>query len=258
MFMITQLWLRIFGAGVCFIALIFFILPMFAGIHHAGCILGSILSILGAVFFICNPIIAEKLQQIWENGTGRIVLCVLIGFLAVSVILAVAISVGMCKAIATKPKEEHTVIVLGCKVRNDGLSLMLLHRMQAAETYLKAHPDIPVILCGGRGHDEPVSEAQAMNNYLIANGIDKERIYLEDKSTSTFENLQNAKDILDENDLGYDITIVTDGYHQLRASLMASSLNLKADAVSAKTSWYLVPCYWVREWLGVCYQFIFG
>ena len=171
--------------------------------------------------------------------------------------MAVAISIGMCKAIATKPKEEHTVIVLGCKVRNDGLSLMLLHRMQTAETYLKAHPDIPVILCGGQGNDEPMSEAQAMCNYLIEHGIDKERIYLEDKSTSTFENLQNAKDILDENDLGYDITIVTDGYHQLRASLMASSLNLKADAVSAKTSWYLVPCYWVREWLGVCYQLIF-
>ncbi|MEE5991683.1 MAG: YdcF family protein [Oscillospiraceae bacterium] len=258
MFMITQLWLRIFGAGVCFTALIFFVLPMFVGIHHAGCIVGSIVSILGAVFFICNPMIAGKLQQIWGNDTGRIVLCVLIGFLAVSVILAVAISIAMGKAIATKPKEEHPVVVLGCKVRNDGLSLMLLHRMQAAETYLKAHPDVPVILCGGQGNDEPMSEAQAMCNYLTEHGIDKNRIYLDDKSTNTFENLQNAKEVLDENELDYDITIVTDGYHQLRASLIASSLKLKADAVSAKTSWYLVPCYWVREWLGVCYQFIFG
>ena len=209
-------------------------------------------------FFIFEPIIIGKCYEIWQNETGRILLCILAGFIVIGIILSIAISVAMGKAIATKPKQEHTVVVLGCKVRNDGLSLMLLHRMQAAETYLKAHPDIPVILCGGQGDDEPMSEAQAMCNYLTEHGIEKERIYLEDKSTSTFENLQNAKDILDENELDYDITIVTDGYHQLRASLMASSLNLKADAVSAKTSWYLVPCYWVREWLGVCYQLVLG
>ena len=51
---------------------------------------------------------------------------------------------------------------------------------------------------------------------------------------------------------------MTDGYHQLRASMIADDLKLETDHVSAYTSWYLVPTYWVREWMGVCYQLVFG
>jgi serine/threonine-protein kinase len=54
------------------------------------------------------------------------------------------------------------------------------------------------------------------------------------------------------------ITIVTDGFHQFRASLIAKDCGLSCDAVSAKTPWYLAPSYWVREWLGVAQFLIFG
>ncbi len=156
------------------------------------------------------------------------------------------------------PKTEKPVVVLGCQVKNSGPSLMLRHRLDATYAYLQEHQNVPVIVCGGQGADEPMSEAQCMYEYLVNKGISSERIYREDTSTSTYENLRNAKGILQQHGMGTDITIVTDGFHQLRADMIAKKLSLKTSHVSADTSWYLVPVYWVREWLGVCYQFVFG
>ena len=54
------------------------------------------------------------------------------------------------------------------------------------------------------------------------------------------------------------MTIVTDGFHELRASCIAKDVGLAADSVPAKTPWYLAPSYWVREWLGMAQFLIFG
>lgn len=258
MFAIPQLWVRIVGVVLCAVLLFFFATPMLVGIRNVGCYAGTVVSLLGIAFFAANPIVARWLQAVWDNGTGHVVMCVLIGAVVLDCVLAIAISVGMIGAIRDKPKDEAPVVILGCKVRGETPSLMLQRRLDAAVPYLKAHPDVPVIVCGGQGKDEAISEAACMAKYLTAQGIAAERIYQDAQSTSTFENLTNAKDILEQNELGYKIIVVTDGYHQLRASMVADSIKLETDAISAKTSWYLVPVYWVREWLGVCYQFVFG
>lgn len=259
MFTIPQLWIRLLGAGVCIVLLALFINPMLLGIRNVGCYAGTAGSLLGLVFFAANPWAAKLLDALWENGIGHVVLCVLIGALVLCGVLAFAISVGMTAKILDKPKEEAPVVILGCKVRNGVPSLMLQRRLDAAVPYLKDHPDVPVIVCGGQGPDESISEAQCMKDYLTGKGIAAERIYQDAYSSSTQENLRNAKEILEQKvPETTNIIIVTDGYHQLRASMIAENLRLTTDAISAKTSWYLVPCYWVREWLGVCYQFVFG
>lgn len=258
MLLIPQVWIRIIGIVLCVVALGFFVNPMLLGIRNVGCYVGTLVSLLGIAFFAANPMIAKWLGHIWGYDTGRFVLCIVYGFTALSCILAVAISIGMVCAMSDHPKDEAPVVILGCKVRGETPSLMLQKRLDAAIPYLKDHPDVQVIVCGGQGADESISEAACMTTYLQEHGIAAERIHQDSQSTSTYENLRNAKDILDENELGINVIIVTDGYHQLRASLIAKSLKLSTDAISAKTSWYLVPAYWVREWLGVCYQFVFG
>lgn len=255
---IPQLWIRLVGLAVCIVLLAFFINPMLLGVRHAGCYTGCILTILGGAFFLWNAPISAFLGRMWENSHGRIVLCIVSGLLSLCVILAIAVSAGMCKAMWTAPKSEHTVVVLGCKVRGTSPSLMLRCRLDAACAYLEEHPDVPVIVCGGQGADEGISEAQCMAEYLEGKGISPERIHREDKSVSTRENLTNAKEILEANEWDSEITIVTDGFHELRASLIAGDLGLKASAVPARTPWYLVPSYWVREWLGVADFFVFG
>jgi uncharacterized SAM-binding protein YcdF (DUF218 family) len=161
-------------------------------------------------------------------------------------------------ALHKKPKAESTPVVLGCKVRGSTPSLMLQRRLDAAFAYLQAHPDVPVIVCGGRGPDEDISEAQCMAEYLTGKGVPEHQIYREEHSVSTRENLTNAKAILERELFDRHITIVTDGFHQFRASLIAKDCGLSCDAVSAKTPWYLAPSYWVREWLGVAQFLIFG
>lgn len=258
MFSIPQLWVRMLGAGICIVLLVLFVIPVLLGIRNIGCYAGMAVSLLGLVFFAANSRAAKLLDAVWKNGIGHVVLCVLIGLLALSAVLAFGISIGMAAKIHDKPKEEAPVVILGCKVRNGVPSLMLQRRLDAAIPYLKEHPDIPVIVCGGQGPDESISEAQCMTEYLTGQGIAPERIYQDAFSTSTQENLRNAREILEQQELGTNIIVVTDGYHQLRASMIAENLRLTTDTISAKTSWYLVPCYWVREWLGVCYQFVFG
>lgn len=258
MFFIPQLWVRVLGAALCVVLLALFVNPMLLGIRNVGCYFGAAVSLLGIVFFAANSWVAGLLTKVWENGVGHIVMCVVIGVAALSVVLAFAISCGMVKAMYAKPKDEAPVVILGCKVKDGRPSLMLKRRLDAALPYLEEHPDVQIIVCGGQGPDEAMSEAQCMTEYLTGQGIAANRIHQDTTSTSTLENLQNAKDILEDNEWGTKIIIVTDGYHQLRASMVADSLRLDAYAISAPTSWYLVPTYWVREWLGVCYQFVFG
>ncbi len=258
MFSVSNIWIRI--AGIVFFAvfLILFLNPFFLGIRNVGNIAGTVVCILGIVFFAANSLIAPPLQKIWSKEPGHFLLCILIGFISLGFLLALFISGCMVRSMNNKPKTEMPVVILGCQVRSSGPSLMLKRRLDAAYSYLSEHPDVPVIVCGGQGSNEPMTEAQGMYDYLVQKGIDGERICQEDTSTSTFENLRNAREILNEQEWGSEIIIVTDGYHQLRASMIAKDLSLKTKAVSAKTSWYLVPTYWVREWLGVCYQAILG
>ncbi len=258
MFVIEPLWVRLLGTLVFAALFLLFISPFFLGIRNIGNIAGTALSILGILFFAANPLVSKLLQKVWENNVGHVVLCGVIGLLCICAVGAVIISGFMLHAANDAPKEENVVVVLGCKVRNGVPSLMLRRRLDAAHAYLTEHPDVPVIVCGGQGPDEAISEAQCMFNYLTEHGIDEARIIREDRSTSTIENLQNAQDILHENDWGDRITIATDGYHQLRASMIADDLKLESDHISAKTSWYLVPTYWVREWMGVVYQLVLG
>lgn len=258
MFVIENFWLRFAGCAVFIVLLALFVNPFLLGIRNIGNILGTLVSVLGLVFFAANPIVSKLLQKIWAHNIGHVVLCICIGLLCLSGVLAAVISGFMIHAAFDAPKEENVVVVLGCKVKNGAPSLMLRRRLDAAYAYLTEHPDVPVIVCGGQGDDEAISEAQCMYDYLISKGIDSERIIQENTSTSTYENLRNAQAILDEQDWEHRVTIVTDAFHQLRASMIADGLKLETDHVSAYTSWYLLPTYWVREWLGVCYQFVFG
>ena len=258
MFVISALWVRILGSVIFSTGLLFSVCPFFGGIHHEGCILGTIVSVSGLVYFALNPVVSGFLQKIWETRFGHLILCLITGLSGVGIILSIVLSILMIHSAYDKPETENTVVVLGCKVRNGAPSLMLQKRLDTALQYLNQHEDVPVIVCGGQGADESISEAQCMSEYLISHGIDKNRIYLDDTSTSTLENMQNAKEIIAKQGWTPEIIIITDGYHQYRSAKFAQSLGLKTSAVSAKTSWYLVPSYWVREWLGICYQFVFG
>lgn len=124
-------------------------------------------------------------------------------------------------------------IVLGAKVNQTGLSLTLRYRLDAALAYAKEYPHVTLILSGGQGSDEPMSEAEAMQRFLIENGIEESRLLLEDSSTSTYENFLFSTKLLPYYE--DSITIISSDFHLARAQKIARNLNLKSDVVAAQT-----------------------
>lgn len=241
----------IFSAGF-----IIFIAPFFAGIVNAGNCFGAFICALMSLFSIFNDKVSEAVYRIYGHTAGKIAVISVITFLISGFILAAVISGFMIHSMNDKPSEPDTVIILGCKVKGQRPSLMLKRRLDTACKYLKENNDVLVIVSGGQGKDEIMSEAECMKSYLIQNGISSDRIYKEDRSSSTYENFKFSKEIMQEYNLGERLTVVTDGYHQLRAGMIADSLGIETNAVSAPTALWLVPTYWVREWIAVVYTFI--
>lgn len=129
------------------------------------------------------------------------------------------------------PQADY-LIVLGCQVNGTVPSLMLRQRIDAAANYLKTYPDAACIVSGGMGPGEDITEAACMYNYLTAAGIDPVRILLEDKSTSTMENLRFSMALLEP---GATVAIVSNEFHLYRAGKMAEKLGLDAKLVPADT-----------------------
>ena len=248
---------RAFPALISLLFLLLFLSPIGVGIFNIGNAAGAVVSALLLCIFIFHKQFAALVSSLWGKLPGRIVL-VIIGFLtAAAIIWAIAVSCLMIREMNDNPPNPNTtVVVLGCKVKDGAPSLMLKKRLDAAVSYLESEPEVKVIVSGGKGDDEIMSEAECMYRYLTDKGIAPSRIFREDKSVSTEENLSFSKKIIKENSLPEDITIITDGYHQLRADMLAERLGIKAYNISAHTSRWLVPTYWVREWFGVAYYIV--
>lgn len=242
-----------------FVLFMLFLLPMMVGgIINIGNIAGALVSgLLTAVFLFYNKF-CRLVSGLWESPKGKAAVIITGMISAVCLITALVISFLMIKEMNDKPEDNNTtLVVLGCQVRGNQPSLMLRHRLDAAYDYLTEHEEINVVVSGGQGYDEAVSEAQCMHDYLVSRGIDSGRIYIEDKSSDTNENIEFSKRIIEQNGLYSDITIVTDGFHQYRADVFAKRHNLRAYNISAKTQIWLVPTYWVREWFGIVYYTVF-
>ena len=160
-----------------------------------------------------------------------------------------------------KEPERDYLIVLGAAVYGDEPSLTLVRRLEGARDYLNAYPDAVAIVSGGQGAGENITEAQAMHDWLIANGIAAERILMEDKATSTMENLQFSFELIrargDEPD-GH-VAIVSSAYHLYRAKLMAERQGVTAAGVAAPWGYFFVMLnYFIREAFGVTHLWVLG
>ncbi len=189
-----------------------------------------------------------------SKGWRRKMMIAFLVLLACVAVVAVVFSAMMIGAAVNRPaSEDATLIVLGAKVNGRTPSLMLRGRLEVAFDYLQAHPNAVCIVSGGQGSDEACSEAEAMAEYLIAKGIPAERILLEDRSTSTFENIQYSLEIIREKGLSENLAIATQEFHQYRAATLARRAGAQSvGAVTCASPLHLLLCYWVRECAAIC------
>lgn len=153
------------------------------------------------------------------------------------------------------------LIVLGAAVHGDSPSLALQHRLEGALDYMEKYPESVAIVSGGKGEGENISEALCMYEWLCAHGISPERIIMEDKATSTMENLRFSFDIIEGRGDCPDgnIAIVSSSYHLYRAKCMARILGAEAAGVRGNMGYpiYMLNCY-IREAFGVTHLWVFG
>ncbi|WP_153730797.1 YdcF family protein [Sporosarcina obsidiansis] len=145
-------------------------------------------------------------------------------------------------------------VILGAKVNGEEPSLSLRYRLEAATDYANRYPHVQFVLSGGQGKDEGISEAQAMYNYLIKQGIAKDRLLLEDRSTSTYENLKYTLELLPEIE---GVTIISSDYHLARARFLARQIGWNTDVVVAKTPEVVKKKVWIRERLALFKTWLF-
>lgn len=233
-------------------ALIWFLIPIGAGILNIGNGLGiaicSFLLLWGFTYAAFKRRAASHGREKGFQTANR----VLAALFSVGFLWAGALTVWMVLATQTRPPIHSTVIVLGSQVRGTEPSLDLWARIDAAEKFLNEVPEAMCIASGGQGPGELVSEASVIREKLIERGISPERIILEDKSRNTRQNIQFSKALLKEHGRGgTTVAIVTDEYHQLRAALLAKQEGLTPCAVPARTPWFILPAFYMRELLAL-------
>lgn len=148
------------------------------------------------------------------------------------------------------------IIVLGAQVHKTRPSVVLQYRLDKAVEYLNDNPNTICIVSGGQGPDEPFSEGYGMSEYLKNKGIDESRIIIEDKSTSTKENIIYSRRFIED---GASVGIVTNNFHMYRALKVAKKQGLEnASGIAAYSVWTFLPNNVLREVFGVIKYFIFG
>ena len=184
-------------------------------------------------------------------------ICVGLGVAVVGLTLVV-----ICKesAGAAHMPCEH-VVVLGAGVHGTVPSLSLRNRLDAAGEFLKKNPDVICVVSGGQGEGEDISEAQCMFDDLVAQGIDPERIWMEDKSTSTEENLRFSLDLIEAKTgtRPTRIGVLSSEYHLLRAGMKGEKVGVQVYGIPARTSRLSMRInYFLREVAGVWHEILLG
>ena len=227
----------------------------------AGLITTSILFIWiigGLLFFVLArflPKIINGLRTMKKWKLWLIIIPIALCF-ALFIVGEIAILTGF---VSDVPDEDADyVIVLGAKVNPNAPILSLQKRINASYDYLSEHPTTKVIASGGQGWDEPMSEAQCIEEELIEMGISPDRILREDRSTDTVENIQYSSKLL-ENTPDTTVLIVSNDFHCFRASGIARRhLNTQVGHLSADSVFFLLPHYMVREFVGVTLDLLQG
>lgn len=194
--------------------------------------------------------------------TGKVLRTILSCLLCFGILIFLGTEIIILNASKGSPETDCPyIVVLGAKVNGTSPSLSLSDRIRAAENYLKAHPDTIAVLSGGQGPDEGIPEAECMFNELTKRGIAPERLWLEPRSTSTWENLNFSLDIIEEK-TGVrpdSIGLLSSEYHLFRAGLFAKDCGVEAIGIPAATSWPSIRLnYFLREAAGVWHYILLG
>ena len=209
------------------------------------------------LFYSFVPMVGLKFPIFSKYLTRAFTALLILGLLVIGITEAIIIR----KSFGDPNEPVDYVIVLGAKVNANGPSVSLWDRICAAYEYAEAHPDTILILSGGQGTDEPITESECMFRELFWMGIDPNRLWCEGHATSTWENLQFSLDLIEQKtgQRPTKIGVLSSEYHLFRASLFARACDVEFVGIPARTSrWGQRINHFMREVAGVWHYLLLG
>ncbi|RDI35068.1 YdcF family protein [Lentzea flaviverrucosa] len=224
-------------------------------VRREGRSLGNLLSLLAGlallgemVYFVWG--ISQPNDWIRGSAIGLFLVSAYIAFLFVSLLLY--------SVIYGRTGRRHGfdgIVVLGAGLIGDQVPRLLANRLDRAMRLYhrdrEAGRSPVIVVSGGQGSDEQVSEAFAMSEYLLERGVPDDDIVLEDQATTTEENLRYSKALLAERGLNGRVVAVTNNYHVFRTAVLSRKQGLRLQVIGAPTAWYFVPSAFLREFVAL-------
>lgn len=237
-FLLCSLFCKTAVRGYSFLALVFF------------CIAGVI-----SAYYLLHML---KKHRPKAAKVGNILLTAI---LCVGILIYIVTGALILEAARGDSGEAEYIVVLGAGLRGSAPSQILSDRINTAYAYLSAHPDVICIASGGQGADEDISEAQCIYDHLTAMGIAPERIWLEETSTSTWENFRFTLSLIEEKcgSRPEKLGVLSNDFHLFRAKLFAKRCGIEPIGIPAPTSRFSLRVNnYLREVAGVWHYLILG
>ena len=246
------------------------------------CVIAAVLALAGAVLLtvrawgmrfsgfllvgLAAVLVLELLLGRWAkvSKTGRLCRRIFQTALTLMLVPLICIEIYVIDVGSSDPSAlpADAVVVLGAGVNGTQPSLSLYTRLTAALDYLEENPDVPVVLTGGLGYGEEITEARCMYDWLTARGVDPARLIMEEQAGNTAENFAFSKELLEEQ--GIDpaenlVAVVTNDFHIARSRLIAARQGYgHSFGVPAKLPWrHLEVNYYLRESFAMVKTWIF-
>ncbi len=208
--------------------------------------LGIIGSVAGSIFLLSNGSVAANILAVAVVMLFGYVSCMFMSYCLIAILYS----------LTNRAYPADFIVVHGSGLIRDNVPPLLAGRLKKGMSLLEGpyDPDgnARIVVSGGRGSDENRTEASAMAEYLRDQGVSSEQILLEDQSRTTYENLVNAKAVMEkERPDGFSSVLVTSNYHTFRTAMFARSVGLKADVVGSPTAKYYFPSAFLREFFAL-------
>ena len=253
------LWITLVVLGVYAVFSVFYFFAVLSASGSATSFLWfwpvtCLIAVIAGVFLLL--VVTGKLPRFKVTGAA---LC---GLFWACVLVFACVEARVISAAKKGPESgAEYVIVLGAQVRGEHPTLVLGARIRAAAEYLRENPEAVAIASGGQGTGEAISEAEAIRRGLLLEGIGTERILLEDRSTSTTENLKFSAELIEKEKPVQDakVVIVTNDFHVYRALKLSKKQGYADVSGIGATDFFAVTIqYYVREFFAVTKEWLFG
>lgn len=194
-------------------------------------------------------------KPVIQNSLVRNLVCILVILSILSFVFVEALIVYGSSS--QEDVEADFLVILGAGLRGGDITLVLQERLLKGIEYLEKYPDSKVVVTGGKGFGESITEAEAMEGYLVSKGIEPQRIVKEDKATSTMENFVFSKEILQQVMKAKEnrIVVITNDFHMMRAKLLARRVGFEPYGITCNTPISVRANCYIREYFAFIKSF---